>query len=543
MAVLFKTWLLYITLPTINLKKEAHNMRSTFMGLETSKRGLFTQQSALYTTGHNISNANTEGYTRQRVNMETTPGYPGTGLNAPTTAGHIGTGVQAQSVQRIRDEFVDRQYRQETNKLGYWEATTRTISQMEDVMSEPSEFGINQAFTDFWKAMEDVNTNPKDTAARQVLISKGQSLAESFNYMDTQLKLIQGNIGNEIEVTTQEANNILKQIAELNKQIQAVEPNGYMPNDLYDARDVLLDQLNEIMPVSVSFEKSGGNALAIAEGSMTITYKTYPDGNEITLVQSNQYANISAIDSKGGTVDGDVDDEPTGSYNAFSGLAISELGYPPTATQTVNVDYSKMEPSKGSLSGLIDSYGYTDGANVQGIYPEMLAQLDTLAKEFITAFNDQHIKGYDIGEPSAKGDNFFTGDSARSFSVSITEPNKVAVSSAEGEEGNNKNMLELAKLQSDVQKNLQGGTFQTFYKSLIGDLAVKGQQAIVLQTNSETLHLQIENNRASFNSVSLDEEMTNMITFQQAYNANARMITVVDETLDKIINGMGRVGL
>ena len=199
-------------------------MGSTFMGLETSKRGLYTQQSALYTTGHNISNANTEGYTRQRVNMETTPGYPGSGLNAPTTAGHIGTGVQAQSVQRIRDEFVDRQFRQETNKLGYWEATTRTISQMEDVMSEPSEYGINQAFTDFWKAMEDVNTNPKDTAARQVLISKGKSLAESFNYMDTQLKLIQGNIGNEIYVTTQQANNILKQIAELNKQIQAVEP-------------------------------------------------------------------------------------------------------------------------------------------------------------------------------------------------------------------------------------------------------------------------------------------------------------------------------
>ena len=80
-------------------------MRSTFMGLEANKRGLFTQQSALYTTGHNISNANTEGYTRQRVNMETTPGFPGSGLNSGTTAGHIGTGVQAQSVQRMRDEF------------------------------------------------------------------------------------------------------------------------------------------------------------------------------------------------------------------------------------------------------------------------------------------------------------------------------------------------------------------------------------------------------------------------------------------------------
>src|SRR6185312_15502571 len=111
-------------------------MGSTFMGLEASKRGLTTQQSALYTTGHNISNANTLGYSRQRVNMEATLGYPGTGLNAPKIPGHLGTGVQAQSIQRIRDEFIDRQYRQETTKLGYWESRANAISQMEDIMSE-----------------------------------------------------------------------------------------------------------------------------------------------------------------------------------------------------------------------------------------------------------------------------------------------------------------------------------------------------------------------------------------------------------------------
>ena len=90
----------------------------------------------------------------------------------------------------MRDQFVDRQYRQEENKLGYWEATTKAISQMEDVMSEPSEYGINQSFTDFWKSMEDVISNPKDASARQVMISKGEALAESFNYMDTQPKQI-----------------------------------------------------------------------------------------------------------------------------------------------------------------------------------------------------------------------------------------------------------------------------------------------------------------------------------------------------------------
>ena len=119
-------------------------MRSTFMGLETNKRGLFTQQSALYTTGHNISNANTLGYSRQRVNMQATAGFPGTGLNAGTMPGFLGTGVEAGSIQRIRDSFVDQQFRQESNKLGYWESRSQAISQMEDVLNEPSAYGLSE---------------------------------------------------------------------------------------------------------------------------------------------------------------------------------------------------------------------------------------------------------------------------------------------------------------------------------------------------------------------------------------------------------------
>ncbi|WP_274309183.1 flagellar hook-associated protein FlgK [Solibacillus daqui] len=511
-------------------------MRSTFMGLEASKRGLFTQQSALYTTGHNISNANTLGYTRQRVNFETTPGFPGSGLNSPTTAGHIGTGVQAHSVQRMRDEFVDRQFRQETNKLGYWQSTTKAISQMEDIMSEPSEFGLNQAYTEFWKSMEDVVDNPKDTAARQVMLSKGQGLADSFNYIDKQLKLIQGNLGNEINVNTKNVNSILKQIADLNKQIQAVEPNGYMPNDLYDERDVLLDKLNELIPVSISFEKSGGNALDIAEGSMTIKFKP-ENGQEIVLVQGRDYAHLNAMDSKGKEINGDVDDATTDGYNEFQGFAISGIGHPPTPTTTVNVTYANLEPSKGKLAALIDSFGHSGG---KGTYPEMFEKLDLLAKTFVEEFNKVHNNG--VGLDGSKGD-FFSGTTAKDIKVVITDPKQIAASDTNGEEGNNKNILELSKLQAAVQGSLQGGTFQTYYKSLVGDLGVKGEQATTLEFNSGTLQLQIANNRAAHNSVSLDEEMTNMITFQQAYNANARMITVIDETLDKIINGMGRVGL
>ena len=259
------------------------------------------------------------------------------------------------------------------------------------------------------------------------------------------------------------------------------------------------------------------------------------------------------MDTANKPVDGDVDVDTKGEFNAFSNLTIKNSfkknpgfdGTKPVSgdnpmyiknTTDQKVDYEQLEVSKGKLVALVDAYGYktSTGTAIEGLYPDMLKQLDHLAKEFINAFNTQHQLGHTLEEPSVTAGAFFSGDSARNFSVVITDPKKVAASDASGEEGNNKNMLKLSALQSKVMDKLQGGTFQSFYKSLIGDLGVKGQQAVNLEFNSTTLKLQIENNRASFNSVSLDEEMTNMITFQQAYNANARMITVIDETLDKI---------
>ncbi len=507
-------------------------MRSTFMGLETSKSGLYLQQTALYTTGHNIANANTEGYSRQRVNMQALPGFSYPGLNSAKIPGHLGTGAEAHSIQRIRDQFIDRQYRQETNSLGYWEAQSKSISQMEDVMTEPSEYGINQSFTDFWKSMEDIIANPKDTAARQVMISKGKALAESFNYIDTQLKKIQGNIGNEIKVSTNEINSILKQIAAINKQIQKAEPNGYVTNDLYDARDVLVDQLSTYLPITTEQVSSGGNASDVAEGTMTIYY------NGVELVNGKDYAQLSTLDVNDNPVDGNVDDQTTNGYSEFGKITISVVGEPPGDTVAKEITYADMEKGKGKLKSLIDAYGHSGG---QGVYPEMLANLDKLAAEFVKAFNAVHSKGY--GLDGSTGIDFFSGTTAKDIAVAITDPKQIAASNDVDEEGNNENLLLLAKLQTEVQDGLNKGTFQSYYESLVGDLAVKGQEAVREAYNAGTLQLSIENERASVSSVSLDEEMTNMITFQQAYNANARMITVVDETLDKIINGMGRVGL
>ncbi|MEQ2527518.1 flagellar hook-associated protein FlgK [Bacillaceae bacterium CLA-AA-H227] len=537
-------------------------MASTFMGLETARRGLTTQQSALYTVGHNISNANTLGYTRQRVNMQATGALPYPGLNSGTGVGQLGTGVEAGSVQRIRDKFLDVQYRQENTKLGYWGTKSDAISQMEDVLSEPSEYGLNESFDQFYQSLQDLSTNSSSSSARKVVLQRAAQLADSFNYLSTQLTQIQGNLKSEIINQTDEVNSIIKQIGELNAQIARIEPNGYLSNDLYDARDVLIDQLSEFFPLEVSYTSTGGNALPISEGTATIKI------NGVVVVDGKQVSQLQAVDSAGAELIND------GNYVASNGFVVSAAVNVETI-DTATLDYSagtaisanSLANGSGKMAGLIHSYGYKDASNNDvGVYPKMLQDLDKLASEFIKTFNNIHTQGFTLAtdsSPSINGGEFFTGTSAKDISVSsLMTENSIAASSSAGEEGNGSLAILLSNIKSlsfdgasqtmkladgtDITVNvgnLDGASPQTFYSGLIAQLGTDGQQANRMVSNATTIQLSVENNRSAVSSVSLDEEMTDMIKFQQAYNASARMITSIDEILDKIINGMGRVGL
>ena len=532
-------------------------MRSTFMGLETSKRGLFTQQTALYTTGHNISNANTAGYSRQRVNMQSTLGFPGMGLNAPMTPGFIGTGVEAGSVQRIRDTFTDTQFRQESNKLGYWESRSSAISQMEDVLNEPSDYGLAKSMDEFWKSLQDLSVNPENGGARAVVVQRGIAVADSFNYMHKSITEIKDNAAKEIGISLNSVNSILEQIGDLNRQISTIEPNGYMPNDLYDARDNLLDELGQFFPIETLNSPSGGNALAIAEGSVNVSLKL-KDGTLLKVVDGKDFAQLrtsAPAKSDGVTPDGPVEgiylvkSDSTGT-TTFVDKDCNTVADEITAKQDIN-NVSDL----GKFKSLTNSYGYINSAGEEkGLFPEMLAKLDLIANAFAKEFNRLHTEGTDIN--GDQGIEFFIDNdndattilSAANIYVSsslIDNPGLLAASnSADGsaEPGNGNQALKLANMKFTNLDDLEDVSVQTYFQSIIGKLGVDGQQASRLMFNTATLQQAVAERRASVSSVSLDEEMTNMITFQQAYNASARMITVVDETLDKIINGMGRVG-
>lgn len=527
------------------------------MGLETSKRGLFTQQSALYTTGHNISNANTIGYSRQRVNMQSTLGYPGVGLNAPKTAGHIGTGVEAGSVQRIRDEFIDRQYRQESNKLGYWQSKSDIITQMEDVLTEPSDYGLSKSMDEFWKSLQDLSVHPNNGGARSVVVQRAKAIADSFNYMHKSLSDIKTNTGKEIGISLKDVNSILQQIASINERIQAIEPNGYMPNDLYDARDVLIDELSNYFPIETQRVPSGGNALGIAEGSLTVSVKL--NGKTVELVNGKDFKQFRTSPSQTTPAGDGV--TPTGAIEGLSLVTVDTAG---NETVADTIAFSDLNET-GKLKSLINSYGYMDNSAIpveKGLLTDMIAKLNLMAKSFAEEFNKIHMgdgsTDYPIGSDlyGNAGKEFFastTGGTIDAGNITISQdivddPNKIVASDSapdptKPEPGNGKFALKLANMKFASLADLGNTSVQTYFTGLIGQLGVDGQQASRMQYNSETLQLAVLERRASVSSVSLDEEMTNMIVFQQAYNASARMITVIDETLDKIINGMGRTGL
>jgi flagellar hook-associated protein 1 len=551
-------------------------MVSTFHGLETAKRGMYAQQAALGVVGHNIANANTPGYSRQRVNFEQTEPYPAPSLNRPQMPGQMGTGVEAGSIQRIRDSFLDVQYRNEHNKLGYWETKANSLMQMEEIMNEPSDSGLANTMDLFWQSIQDLAVNPKNPGARSVVRQRGMALAETFGYLSNSLTDIRQDLGNEIDVTEKEVNSLLEQIHNVNNQIGDVEPHGYLPNDLYDERDRLIDNLSQLVNIKVSYEHAGGNAISISEGKATIQLVDENKSTIADLVNAQGFKEIKVNYT-------DPDQE---SYVT----SISVGG------EDISIENFK---SNGKLKGLIESYGMQiqagEESEVVGGFPEMLAELDNLAFTFAVEFNRVHYAGMGPNEinntneagdlaPTDKKIPFFQDsknevplfkvdedgnfvmdengelvvneDLRRGFARRMEVSDEIRASldniaNADGAEpaaattGDATTLNKLADLFSeefDYGLNSERSNFHNYYEVLIGGMAVDTQNAIRLTENSGTLRQAVEERRMSTSAVSLDEEMTNMIQFQHAYNASARMITLQDELLDKIINGMGTGG-
>ncbi|PFW78195.1 flagellar hook-associated protein FlgK [Priestia aryabhattai] len=502
-------------------------MSSTFHGLQVAKRGMDAQQAALYTIGHNVSNANTSGYTRQRVSLETFPAYPAPGMNQTGTAGQIGMGVEASTVERIRDTFLDTQYRDETIKVGYWDARAGALEKMEEIMNEPTEDGLSAVFNQFFESIQDVASHPSEAGARSVMIERAEAVGDTFSYLSTSLKTIQGDLQNERDVAVTQVNSLLEQINNVNQQIQNVEPNGYLPNDLYDERDRLLDEISKFMPVSLEYTKSSGNASATSEGVVTVQLQTSQGPTTLLDGKTHQVNAISVTTNQ--------------DYYVTEIHIGDEIRNPESFPQ-------------GKLKGLIEASGYIDNSgNKTGVYASMIDDLDEMAYEFVNWFNDKHQQGVtldgdngvsffnEISQKEGAATGIVIADKIKQNTNNIAAASGAAGTDRQGD-GQNAQLLSQFRQKVLINSGNQAVSLDGFYQSVIGQMSVDAQQANRLKSNSETLQGAVEQRRQSTSAVSLDEEMTNMIQFQHAYNASARMVTMIDEMLDKIVNGLGTGG-
>jgi flagellar hook-associated protein 1 FlgK len=446
---------------------------SSFFGMQTSLRGLLAQQRMLDTTGHNIANASTQGYSRQEATLAASPALPIQVQGSPIATGaHLGTGVDVQGFRRIRDSFLDSQYRAQNTNLNDWQARADSLDSAELSLQEPGENGINSQLAKFWNSRSDVSKSPSDLSAKQALVQQAQSLTDSIHAVRSQMVAAQQTAQDKYTAITGPGGEVAKiatELAGLNKTISDFQSVGDPPNDLMDRRDLLLDQLSGYGQLSVENLPSGST-------------------------------NVSFVDGATGTAFPIVTDQS------------ADWTGPPATGWAPGGEMGGLLATGGSPGGLIDGY---------------LSQLDSFTQTLADSVN------------SAYGSDFFTVGSPAGGTIDVTASIKSAPSTltaGSGAAGSNDIALAISQLRANPAID---GAYKAFVAQVGGDL----NEATRMQTNAQVLTDSVENRRQSVSGVSMDEEMSNLVRFQRAYQASARAMSTMDEMLDVLINRTGKVGL
>ena len=474
---------------------------SPFFGLDMALRALQAQQSGIDITSHNVANANTDGYSRQNVSIATTEPFAAPGMNRPATAGQIGTGAIAANVQRARDQFLDTQWRTEAASLANASNRADALEQVEVILDEPQGVGLSELFNEYHRVWNELANDPSASAlpVRTTVVQQSLSLTTAFNRISGQLTNVRTGLNSEIVTDVAEVNDLTSQVFQLNEAVIQIELTGQAANDLRDRRDVLMDRLSQLVQVS-STENANGS-ITVMMGSQTLV--------------------------NGGVSKTDLFTSPNAGNSGYVDVTFGSGG--PAATLGTS-----------GLSGRLTAR--------DTLVPKYQTQLDTIAANLITATNSLHQAGFDLnGNP---GQPFFTGTNAATIGVNAAiqaNPATIAASNSATATGNNEVALQIVSLRNSMAAAippLAAGTptSQTAYNALVAGLGTDTRAANSEVSTQTALTDLLERRRQSLSGVSLDEEATNLLRYQRAYEAAARVLSTYDEILDKLINGTGVVG-
>jgi flagellar hook-associated protein 1 FlgK len=446
--------------------------------MDTSVGAMFAAQVALQTVGHNIANANTPGFSRQDVLLS---------ARRPNKFpyGVVGLGVQVEGIRRLTDEHLVARLRTQSARLGSYTQLDGTLQQIESVLGSLDNDRIGDAVNAFFKAWSDLATAPFEDSNKWTVLNSAQSMVAEFHSIDGSLDELARSQRMAVESELADLNDMLQQVAELNTQIVSASAGGPEFNDLLDRQELLLSQIAEQAEVQVR-RRADGSADVIMGGRSLVVR----DRAELLQLSWQEEED---------------------------GLHMSVL------TQSSR---AQVQMSEGSIQGLITSVE----THVQGTQ----AKLDALAVLLMDRVNQLHVQGR---SGTSAGLPFFTGDSASSMEVtaSIAADATRIVTSRSGIQGDNDLALAIADLAHQPLDGEDGPVLMDSYRALLSDLASASHRYNFLVENQENVRMAVESRLESTRGVSLDEEGANLVRYQNAYEAAARVVVTVQEMFDTLL--------
>ncbi len=458
--------------------------------LDTGKRSLMNSQTALQTVAHNIANKSTEGFSRQRVEIQS---------NLPIGEGNlrIGTGARAAAVTRTNNPYLEKQIQKEGAHLGYADGRAENLARVEQVYNEQVNKGLNSYVTDFFNSYRELSNNPESLATRTLVRETADFLTKDFARVNNELSSIQKDIDQQIVTHVEEINQNLKEVAQLNEKIQSVELQGVPANDERDRRDLLLKKLGE--KLDISYSEGSDSQVIVTAGQFGVLVS----GFTATELQAKETAERGRV----------------------------EVFYlnNPKATPVKMTDYLK----GGKVGGALDVRDH--------IIEDFKEKVDTMAYTMATTVNRAHTQGFDrVGR---KGGEFFKqpmGVVGAAVNMRLSDGvandvNKIVSAIKPNAPADNTVANVISSLQYKQVMDQGTATIGDFYNSLVGQVGVMSQRANRAIESQKNIMQQLGQIRESISGVSLDEETTKMIEFQKSYDASARLIRTADEMFDTVL--------
>jgi flagellar hook-associated protein 1 FlgK len=557
--------------------------------LDMCKWATLSQQANIEVIGHNIANVNTPGYSRQKLILEAGP-------SLTTVIGQMGTGVRAVTVQREYDKFISAQLNFEKQILGNRQAQDYNFQLIEGIFNESSEYGLSTIMDEFWNAWQALANNASGQAERVGLVSMAETMTGDFNKIFNYLHTLQNDINSNINGTVNDINTLVDEIVDLNEKISQIEVGPDKANDFRDQRESCLDELAEKIGFKYIEDASGQVSIFLENGNPLVQGRiSWNLGVEVDVINNNFY-DISWDDGSGTLTDitnsitrGElsgflemrdttipayikkVDKLAAGIINEINKLHSYSYGLDGSTENnffnplSVSTDVSEDNTGGASVDAgtvydntvltlddyeikftgavTFEIYNVTDGTQV------MTARIngaeDNDGTFAYTSGSDIEFEGIRIAIDGATGPangDVFTIDSTKDAAKNMTvnpaiasDVNKIAASQdAAGDD--NLSALDVAALRDGKYMNNNTSSFGSYYNGVIGEIGVDISSSSRTLLYKQTMVDQLNTRKDSISGVNLDEEMANLIRYQQAFTAAARMITIVNEMLDELLN-------